>query len=407
MPRLTKRTVESAKPSARDVFIWDDLIRGFGLRILPSGKRGYLIQYRANGRTRRFALGPHGVLTPEQARRRAALLLAQARNGGDPAANRDEAMHSPTMVHLAERYLAQHAHAKKKPSSAATDHRNLDRHVLPRLGSRRVADLTRADIGLLHHAMRETPGAANRVLALLSKMFNLAERWGLRPDGTNPCRHVERYRERKMERFLSQTELARLGETLAELEREGVENPSVVAAIRVLALTGARRGEILNLRWRDVDFEHGCLRISDSKTGAKQIPLSLPAIAVLNGLERRSGWVFPSGTGDTPVSLSKPWTRIQRRTGLSGVRIHDLRHTHASVGVGVGFSLPVIGALLGHRQPATTARYAHLSNDPIRAAAEAIGSQIAAAMNVPISAGAMTDGGGSGMKPLGGPRYSP
>jgi integrase len=229
--------------------------------------------------------------------------------------------------------------------------------------------------------MRERPTAANRVLALLSKMMNLAERWGLRPDGSNPCRHVERYRETKRERYLSEAELARLGAALAAAEQTGAEEPEVVAALRLLVFTGCRMGEILGLCWECVDFERRCLNLPDSKTGAKTVPLNVPALEVLAGLERRSEYVIP---GRDPrhalVNLSKPWDRIRVAAKLEGVRIHDLRHSFAAVAAGSGHSLLIIGGLLGHKQAQTTRRYAHLSDDPLRAASEAVGGRIAAAL---------------------------
>jgi integrase len=254
--------------------------------------------------------------------------------------------------------------------------------VLPKLGRRHVADVTRADLSSLHHAMCATPGAANRVLALVSKMFGLAERWGLRPDGSNPARHVERFPERKMERFLSAQELARLGDALAEMEQAGTEPLEVIAAVRLLILTGARRGEILGLEWEHVDFDAACLRLLDSKEGgAKVIPLGAHALDVLAQLPRRSRWVLPTAAAVGPVSLSKPWDRIRKRAGLEDVRLHDLRHSFASVGVAGGDSLFIVGSILGHKRASTTERYAHLSDDPRRAATERIGARIAAAMD--------------------------
>ena len=287
------------------------------------------------------------------------------------------------MADLAERYMAEHARPKKRPSSARTDASNLRIHVLPALGRKRVAVVTRADIADLHHAMRETPGAANRTLALVSKMMNLAEKWGLRPDASNPCRHVERYRERKMERFLATEELARLGTVLSEAERTATELPSVIAAIRLLIFTGARLGEILNLQWRDVDIKRACLRLPESKTGAKVIHLNAPALEVLNGLERseHNPWVIAGREPEKPlVNLRKPWHRIRKAAEIEDMRLHDLRHSFASVGVAGGLSLPMIGALLGHAQPATTVRYAHLAADPLKQAVDLIGERIAAAM---------------------------
>ncbi len=384
MTKLTIRSVASAKPSDRDILVWDDELRGFGLRVKPSGIKSYLIQYRnQHNESRRLTIGRHGVVSPEEARRKARKLLGQVQDGSDPATERKDARSAPTVADLAERFMKEHANVKKRASSAQMDAINLRLHVLPALGRKKVATVTRTDITSLHHAMRDRPGAANRVMALLSKMFNLAEKWGLRPDGSNPCRHVDRYPERKMERFLSADELGRLGAVLTEAERTGTELPSVIAAIRLLIFTGARLGEILNLQWDQVDLERACLRLPESKTGAKVIHLSAPALEVLDGIDRQDGspWVI---TGKVPlkplVNLRKPWYRIRKKAGLEDVRLHDLRHSFASVGVAGGLSLPIIGALLGHSQPATTARYAHLAADPLKQANEMIGGRIDAAM---------------------------
>jgi integrase len=378
MARLTKKLVDAATPRDREYFLWDDELRGFGLRVLPSGRCMYVVQYRASARTRRMKLGPPAVLTPREARRHAAQVLAEVLAGGDPSAARK--VEGVTVADLAARYLREHAETKKKPSSAAKDARNLELHVLPVLGSLPVGSVTRVEVSRLHYRMRKTPGAANRTLALISKMMNLAEGWGLRPDGSNPCRHVERYPERQLERYLSSAELGRLGEVLAEAERKEQEPRPVIAAIRLLILTGARRSEILNLRWAEVDFERGLLRLRDSKTGPKTIPANAPALEILAGLERTSEWALPTARGTSPVSLSRPWSRIRRRAGLEDLRIHDLRHSFASVGAAAGLGLPLIGKLLGHTQPATTHRYAHLGDDPVRQASEAIGARITTAL---------------------------
>ena len=243
---------------------------------------------------------------------------------------------------------------------------------------------------------------ANRVQALLSKMFALAEDWKLRPEGANPCRGVKRYAEHKVERYLSLEEMARLGQALTELEQEGAQapprpcnpkrprhanriKPAPLAALRLLLLTGCRVGEILTLRWKDVDLDRRLLLLPDSKTGAKSVFLPESALALLRarpGEHAAEEFVFPGEKPGKPIiSIRKPWERLCQMARIEAVRLHDLRHNFASVGAANGLSLPVIGALLGHSQPATTARYAHLAASPLHQAVETIGVQISAAMN--------------------------
>jgi integrase len=386
MSKLTKRIVDKIAANCPEAFYWDDELPGFGLRVKPSGRRSYLVQYRAKGRTRRFTLGPHGVLTAKQARERARKLLASVRDGGDPSAERKRARQAETVAELGKRYLETHAENHKKPGSLYNDRLFLKTFIRPVLGMRKVADVTTADVQRLHASLHKTPYQANRVLALLSTIFNLAEKWGLRANNSNPCRHVERYREKKRQRFLSAAELAELGKVLAKVERERVEWPSVVPALRLLILTGARTSEILTLRWEWVDLQRSCLNLPDSKTGAKVIQLNAPALKVLAEIkpdqkDPDNPYVIRGRLkGKCLVNLKDPWGRIRKRAKIPDVRVHDLRHSFASVAVGTGSSLPIIGALLGHTQPQTTARYAHLADDPLRAAAETVGARIAAAM---------------------------
>ena len=382
--KITKKSVEGVKPGVRDVFLWDSEMPGFGCKVTPKGARVYLVQYWSNGRARRYTLGRHGAgMTADEARREAASIKGQVAKRADPAATRAEDRAAPTLAAFAERYLAEHAAIKKKPASAAADERNLRNHILPALGRLQLTHISRADMARFHQNMKAKPGAANRCIALLSKMFNLAEKWGLRPDGTNPTRHIEKYRERKIERFLSDTELARLGAVLAEAEQSG-KHPSVVAAIRLLVFTGCRRDEILKLQWAHVDLENRYLRLPDSKSGAKLVPLGAPALELLAALPKVDGnpYVLP---GEVPgkhyVALEKAWHRLRAKAGLADVRLHDLRHSFASVAAGMGESLILIGSLLGHSDTATTARYAHLSSDPRRAAADRIAGRLAAAMH--------------------------
>ncbi len=388
MPKLTKRFVEAVEPESRDVVLWDSDLKGFGLRVKPSGRRTYLIQYRnAQGRSRRLTVGLHGRLTPDQARQEGRRLLAEVELGNDPAEQKSAVKSAPTVEDLAERYLREHAEPRKKPKSVANDRLLLRKHILPTLGQRRVSDVTRADVEKLHLRIgKQAQTTANRAIALLSKAFNLAEVWGWRPDASNPCRHVQRFKERKVERYLSRKELARLAEVLEQAELERSEMPSVVAAIRLLLYTGCRRGEILTLRWQDVDLERRCLFLPDSKTGQKIVMLSEPALQVLAGIERQennpyviTGWV----KGKHLVNLKDPWGRIRAKAGIEDVRIHDLRHTFASFGAGAGFSLPVIGKSLGHTRASTTERYAHLANDPVRQMVEQVGAEIERAQKRP------------------------
>ena len=383
MPKITKRLVEAAEIRDKHYTITDSQIPGFGIRIMRGGTRTYVVMYRAGGRRRRMVLGHHGVTTPEQARTSAINILARVRNGEDPAASRQGGGHIVTVADLAKRFDEEHIAVHLKPASARSYRDSLRRHVLPAIGKLRAADVTRADVAKLHHDLRHFRYQANQSLAFMSKMFNLAELWGLRPDGSNPCRHVKKYPEEKRSRYLSGNELARLGEALRECE-EGGESQSTVNLIRLLLLTGCRLNEILTLKWEHVDLENGALHLPDSKTGEKTVHIGPATVECLTGIERveNNPWVI---TGKLPsshlVNPGNPWRRIRARAGLDDVRIHDLRHTFASMAVSSGEGLPIIGKLLGHTQVQTTARYAHLFNEPVKQAAGNISSSIAAALS--------------------------
>ncbi len=380
--RITKRSVDAVRPQSKDAFLWDEDLTGFGLKVTPSGRKVYIAQYYLAGRkrrTRRITLGQHGTVTPEEARSEAKRLLGIAASGKDPAAEKDAAREVPTVAEVGEQFIEQHVEAKLKPRTAVEYRHALTAYVLPVLADKPLDQLKRADIAKLHHSLADRPYAANRTLAFLSKMMNWCEMVGLRPDGSNPCRHVEKYPEKKRERFLSESELATLGDTLAAIESENRATPWAVAAVRLLALTGARLNEVLTLRWEWVDFDSGTIRLPDSKTGAKTIYLNPPALQVLNDvprLENNPHVICGDKPGAHLVNLQKPWRRIRKEAGLDDVRLHDLRHSFASVAVAGGMSLPLIGALLGHSQPQTTARYAHLSADPLKAASAFVANKI-------------------------------
>lgn len=384
MAKITKRLVDGLKPdSDRDVWAWDDQIKGFAVRVKPSGHKSYMIQYRSQGRTRRYTLGAHGTLTPDQARKLAQKKLGEVAEGGNPSEERKRGRQAASVQELANRYMDEHARPKKKPASASRDERLLRRFILPALGKRKIMSVTRADVAQLHHKIGQTtPIQANRTLAVLSKMFTLAIRWGLYTN-ENPAKHVERFRERKRERYLTQEELARLGKVLNKTEQAGEVSSTAVAALRLLAITGMRRSEVLSLRWDWIDFGRGVIFFPDSKTGQKATALGGPALELLRSLPRVAGnpHVFPGKKFGRPLhDLNGPWRIIREKAGLHGVRLHDMRHTHASVGAAAGLSLPVIGALLGHTEASTTQRYAHLAQDPVKKAADQVSTLISSAM---------------------------
>ena len=391
MPGITKRAVDALAAREREYMFWDNDIRGFGVRVHPSGRKVYVVKYRHHGRVVKKTIGSCGTIPPAAARARAAEIITAARTGKDPA-GRDlrmkdptgqdprESVAAPTMRELAGRFLEEYVPSRCKPNTAHSYRGSLARHVLPRFGERQVADVTRSDVAALHHEMRAIPFAANHTLGILSVMFTMAEIWGLRPEGFNPCRHVKRFREDKRERFLSDEEYRRLGAVLRRAGKTGTEVAPAVAAVRLLMLAGCRLSEILTLRWEEVDLEAAELRLKDSKTGARVVHVGRPAVAVLRGMVRAEDnpWVIAGRRpGSRIASLHYPWGRIRKRAGLDDVRLHDLRHSFASGGLLVGEGLPMIGKLLGHSQVQTTARYAHLAGDPVKAAADRIAGRIA------------------------------
>lgn len=394
MARLTKRTVDALELRSERYFVWDGDVTGFGVGVNPNGRKVFVLKYRVGGGRnapqRRYTIGVYGTLTVDQARDQARAALARVTLGQDPASDRHEYRESAgdTWEAFAERYLAEHAEVHKKASSAKEDRRLVTKHVVPVLGPLRMRDTTPADIIRLTHVMRGTPILANRVRALVSKMFNTAKLLRFVPAGTaNPVSDVPRYAERRHQRFLSSAELPKLGEALAIAERDATEPWQAIAAIRLLIFTGCRKSEILAMEWPWVDTERGILSIPDeaSKTADKVVYLFPPALAVLEALPRAKGarHVLPSERRDDQhfIGLFHVWRRLAKAAGLAGVRLHDLRHTFASIGAGQGAGLPIIGALLGHRESRTTERYAHLAADPVRQVGARIAGALAGAMN--------------------------
>ncbi|WP_292529547.1 site-specific integrase [Methylocystis sp.] len=383
---ISKRAVDGLKwqpPGPSQQFLWDTALRGFGVYVLASGAKAYVIQFRRDGRSQRVKIGPHGIYTPEKARDEAKRLLARVVDGADPNAEKRERRAARTVNALAEEFLA-HVDQMKKPATGAEYRRIFSKHILPAIGSRRLVDVTRADIAALRSSMRQTPVLANRALAIFASMWNWTARLGHVEAVANPVKGVERFREQSRQRFLTSDEVARLGEALDRVEKNSRIDGYSVQAIKLLLLTGARLREVLHAQWAWVDFERRAIFLPDSKTGQKPLHLSAPAMAILADLPRIEGnpFIFPGMKPGSPKSgLFDSWKTIRREAGLEGVRLHDLRHSFASFGAGASLGLPVIGKLLGHTQASTTQRYAHLSDDPLYRAVDAIGATISAALD--------------------------
>lgn len=405
--KIMKRTVDALKATGARYVAWDSELSGFGVRVGPTGGKSYVLKYRVGGgragRVRWGVIGPHGALTPDQAREIAQRWAAEVAAGGDPAGKKIDKRKAPTVAELMAQYLESHVKVRNKASTAAyvTDlvNRVICKDALAKL---KVSDVSGADVARLHSRLAKTPTTANRALAALSKAFSLAETWGYRPKHSNPCAEVEKYRETARERFLSPAEFAALGDALGKAEsgelmiEEGGKAKVVrvskwaVAAIRLLIFTGARRGEVLGLRWEWIDWQASRADLPDSKTGRKPLMLPPAALEVLRSLDmppNGKGYVIRGGDHSDPetplVNLKDPWGIIRKAAGLPDVRPHDLRHSFASVMVAGGASLPVIGALLGHRDVKTTQRYAHLSTDPLKAAADQVGGVLASHLKGP------------------------
>jgi integrase len=372
------------KPERGNRICYDSEVTGFGCRVTAGGARSFILNYRTtSGRERRYTIGAFPDWTTTAARAEAKRLKLEIRaNGYDPVGSLEEVRGAPTVADLCARYIAEHL-PKKRPSSAAEDRSLIHQWVLPELRHHRVAEIGFADIDALHRKItrRGTPYRANRVLAVTSKMFALATRWRWRTD--NPCHGVERNQEHKRVRYLSPDELGRLSAALAAYDDQQAAN-----AIRLLLLTGARRGEVLSARWKDINLEAGEWVKPGATTKQRtehRIPLSAPARQLLADMPRAGEFLFPGpGATGCRVDLNKPWASVCKTAELKSVRLHDLRHTYASVLASAGLSLHVIGGLLGHAQPATTARYAHLTHDSLKSATETAGAIISGAASADI-----------------------
>ena len=377
--KLTKSVVDTAKPAARDYEIRDTTIPGFFCKITPAGRKTFMLSYRTpTGERRKPALGTYGQITVDQARKLAQDFLASVRGGADPSQERQVARTAPTVKDLADRFMVEHSEARNKPSTVRGNRITLKAHVLPALGKTKVADVKRSDVADLIGRLRDRPTAANHCLSLLRKMFNLAELWGLRPDGTNPCRHVKKYTGSKRTRLITDEELARLYAYLDHADAEGLEHPLLSLAIRLQFDFAARMSEVLELQWDWINFAHRRIVWPDSKTGGMSKPLSAEAALLLRAAPRYSGskYVIPAlFDGSKPMSKHTYWAgwrRILERAGLPHCGTHAVRHRAATDIANSGVPVKVGMALTAHKTVTMFMRYVHTEDDPIRQAAETV-----------------------------------
>ena len=407
MAKITKRLVDLMKPSPNgaDAFLWDTELRGFGVRMKASGSGAFLIQYRnAERRTRRLVVGKVGTLTPEEARAIARGKLAEVAQGGDPSETRHAARTAMTVSELCSLYRAacksgETGGRRGMPMKASTiegDRLRMDVHVLPLIGQRSVAALTTDDIRKLKTDIaagktaqpRSTTGrgglrtggrgTASRVLGMMGPLLEFAKAQGVIKE--NPARGVSKYADQKRERFLTAEEIARIGAAMAQMAVD--DSATALAAIRLLMLSGMRRTEALGLPWAWVDCRARCIRFGDTKTGAQLRPIGLSAVLLLSEIPQNGNWVFPAdrGTGHF-IGLPKVLARVCAVAGVKGVTAHVFRHTFASVAAELNFSELTIAGLLGHSVPGVTARYAHVPDSALVAAADKVSGAIAAMMD--------------------------
>lgn len=421
--RIGRRTVDAAKAEGTIYRIWDSELKGFGLRVSTAGLKTYFVWYRAGeGRSaarREYTIARHGEMTPDEARVEAGKVLSRVRLGDDPQAKRHRARDEMDVAALCDLYLLEGA-ATKKPATLVSDKSRIRSHIKPLLGKRPVSAVTGAEVakfmrdvaagktaapvkpslkalrakGLKGKALaaaetrkrtdpaaRGGKGTASRTLGLLGAIFAFAVREEIRSD--NPVRGVPKFKDNQSQRFLAADELVRLTTALKAAEDEDV-NAHGLNVIRLLTLTGARKGEIEGLRWSEVAIDRACLRLADSKTGARTVPLGAAALACLQDLPRSrlSPFVFPAERNPKRhyVGTPKVWEKVRATADLPNVRLHDLRHTFASFAAAGGLSLPLIAAILGHKDVKTTQQYAHLADSPVAAAANRTAAAIDGAM---------------------------
>ena len=374
--KLTNKKIDQLIPDTKSYIVWDNEIRGFGVRVNLNSKKTFILKYRIgqgrSARVRKPVIGTYGVMKVDEARKIARKWLLEASEGNDP---KEVDKTSILLKDFCNVYLQQHANIKKKLSSVIEDKRLMRLHIIPNFGNICLKEITRSMITKHHQSMYQTPHGANRFLSLMSKMMNLAERWEYRPLNSNPCRHIERYKEEGRQIYLSMEQIEKIGHVIKQMEQ--TESIFVLSAIKLLLFTGRRTGEILTLKWDYIDFENSKMNLPDTKTGAKSFFFSPTVKQILLNLPNKEGFVFKSVLKDKRVTTVRHiWKKICKLAKIENVRVHDLRHTYASLAVQNGYSLPIISKMLGHADIKTTQRYAHLHDDPVNQAVEKIDQQL-------------------------------
>jgi integrase len=382
MTKLTNKIIDNLKHKPGNYIVWDNQIKGLGIRINSNGKKTFILKYRlGHGRkakVRKPLIGIYNILRTEQARLIAMDWLLKASKGIDPCAQQKDSI---TLKEFSNQYIEQYAVNRKKKSSVREDRRLIRTRLIPNFGNIGVNELTKAHVIKYYHSISHTPIIANRFLALLSCMMNLAEKWGIRPMNTNPCKYVDRYPENKRDKYLTMEKLEKVGQAMRSLK--DIESHYALFAIKLLMVTGCRSGEIINMQWEYIDFENNTINLPDSKTGPRAIHLSPSAIEILNSLPKQEGFVFRSSRQNKKLTtLRCVWKKICRIADLKDFRLHDLRHTYASFAVSGGFSLPIIAKMLGHADIKTTERYAHLHQDPVNKACDVVSLKIKKVMDM-------------------------
>jgi integrase len=385
--RLTEIAVELLQPDGRDVLYLDSLLAGFGVRVTPTGTKLFVARARVAGKPVRVTVGRHPGMSVAEARREARNALDAMRAGKNPAAEKKArvkaaAAKATTVEQFADRWLAEYVRPKLKALTIRDYDTIVEKTIKPRFGLRPIGDIEKADMTALHADMAKTPRRANYVLAVMRSMFTYAEEMGLRPANSNPAKKIKLYRENAKERYLDEKEIARAADAIAKCEEDAKIGPYAAAGLRLALLTGMRSGEVSAVEWRHINFARRWIRLPDSKTGAKTIHLSPAAMEVIRGVPKTNNrFLIIGAEPDTSYArLGNAWIKVRRVAGLEDVRLHDLRHTFASIAAANGMSLPMIGRLLGHKVAATTQRYAHLAQDVATEANDVIGAAIGKAM---------------------------